>query len=183
MGNHGKKTPLIEQPAFTIDKVHAECDRREIVLTTNGTHWMLNDSCGRRLLDYYSRTGKGCASGRWSLVGDWRAAIEFAANRIETPPNAEIVHWARGESDKLGMTLSISTISKRGAQHWVFKCSSTGRMLLSYYPRTNRGFRPGVKVYDIGDEHAAIEEARKILNAGEEASLDPSDEYRAMFAK
>lgn len=87
------------------------------------------------------------------------------------PPNSDLLNWATGEADKLGMTLSMSVISRRGTQHWVFKCSATGRMLLSYYPKTKKGFRPGGKLYDIGDEMAAVGEARSICNS---LSFQPS---------
>lgn len=102
------------------------------------------------------------------------------------PPNAEKLNWAIGEADKLGMTLSMSVVSRKGTQHWVFKCSSTSRMLLSYYPKTQKGFRQGGKLYPIGDEMAAVEEARKILTETDIAPVAMSDldrEYLAMFAK
>lgn len=175
------------QPQFDIAALVAECRQREVTLTAvQSWHWKFTDSInGRALLDYYPTKGTGCLTGKMQFVGDWRAAIDLAVERIEKAPNADALRWASGEADKLGMTLAVSMIeSKRGGtQHWVFKCSATSRMLLSYYPKTKKGFRAGGKLYPIGDEMAAVEEARRILAGAEPASADIDREYLAMFAK
>jgi hypothetical protein len=178
----------VTQPPYDFDALVAECKQREISLVAaESWHWKFHDAVnGRALLDYYPTKGTGCLTGKFQFVGDWRAAIELAAERIEKAPNAAALQWASGEADKLGMTLTVSMIeSKRGGtQHWVFKCSATSRMLLNYYPKTLKGFRVGGKLYDIGDEMAAVEEARLILNGGtrHQQSTDPRETFKAMFS-